>query len=326
MLYNDLALVNKEILITGGTGTIGKELAKELLKIPEIKGIRLFSRDEEKHRIAKEILGDKKISYLVGDVADKERLFRAMNGVDIVIHAAAMKQVPACEDNPIEAVKTNVIGTSNVIDCAINNKVKKVFFISTDKAVKPLNLYGATKCVAEKLILDANKYSPNGTMFSACRYGNILGSRGSVLKIWKDQLNEGNSITITDPRMTRYWIRREEAVSFIITSIKSMEGGELFVPTMKSCSMRDFADAFLSAEGLDPDDLFGTEEIGIEETGIRTGEKLHEEIAVAGEIIYFVDGNNIVRCQLPESINSYCQSRFTSVEICALIKEAVKHG
>lgn len=321
MLYNDRALANEEILITGGTGTIGKELAKELLKIPEIKGIRLFSRDEEKHRIAKEILGDKKISYLVGDIADKDRLFRAMNGVDIVIHAAAMKQVPACEDNPIEAVKTNVIGTSNVIDCAIDNKVKKVFFISTDKAVKPLNLYGATKCVAEKLILDANKYSPNGTMFSACRYGNILGSRGSVLKIWRNQLDEGNNITITDPNMTRFWIRREDAVAFIITSIKSMEGGELFIPKMKSCSMLQFSQAFLDAESLGSDNPFKTIT-----TGIRAGEKLHEEIVTSGETYSIVDGALITLCQDLESIDSFKSERYKQTEIIDLIKETTQHG
>jgi len=321
MLYRPMTFIGAEVLITGGTGTIGKEIAKALLKRGQVKGIRLFSRDEEKHRVAKDILGTYKISYLVGDVADKERLSRAMNGVDIVIHAAAMKQVPACEDNPIEAVKTNIIGTTNVINCSIDNEVKKVFFISTDKAVRPLNLYGATKCVAEKMILDANKYSPKGTVFAACRYGNILGSRGSVLKIWRDQLDEGNDITVTDQNMTRFWIRRQDAVEFIFTCVENMEGGELFIPKMKSCSMLQFGYAFLDAEILPDDNPFK-----IITTGIRPGEKLHEEISTAGELSYLVDGNEIYRCNSEESFDSFKSDRYTQQEIIDMIKETVKNG
>jgi FlaA1/EpsC-like NDP-sugar epimerase len=321
MLYKHLGLNNAEVLITGGTGTIGKEIAKELLKQNKVKGIRLFSRDEEKHRVARDLLGENKISYLVGDITDKDRLFRAMNGVDIVIHAAAMKQVPACEDNPIEAVKTNIVGTSNVIDCAINNEVRRVFFISTDKAVRPLNLYGATKCVAEKLIIDANKYSPNGTKFSACRYGNILGSRGSVLKIWKDQINEGKDITITDPNMTRFWIRKQEAVKFILNCIEHMEGGELFIPKMKSCRMTEFAEAFMIMEGIVDTHVFN-----VITTGVRPGEKLHEEIATAGETYHLVDSNEIFKYSTEESFDSFKSERYTIEELAELIKEAVTNG
>lgn len=321
MLYRPMTFIGAEVLITGGTGTIGKEIAKALLKRGQVKGIRLFSRDEEKHRVARDLLGTNKISYLVGDVADKERLSRAMNGVDIVIHAAAMKQVPACEDNPIEAVKTNIIGTTNVINCSIDNEVKKVFFISTDKAVRPLNLYGATKCVAEKIILDANKYSPKGTVFAACRYGNILGSRGSVLKIWRDQLDEGNDITITEPNMTRFWIRRQEAVEFIFTCVENMAGGELFIPKMKSCSMLQFSQAFLDAENLGTDSPFK-----IITTGIRAGEKLHEEISTAGEEHYIVNCGEIYRCNREESSDSFKSDRYTQQEIIDLIKETVKNG
>lgn len=309
----------REILITGGTGTLGKALTRELIKDNSYRGIRIFSRDEEKHRVMREEFGDnKRISYLVGDVADKDRLYRAMNGVDIVIHTAAMKQVPACEENPIEAVKTNINGTVNVIDCAINNEVEEVFFISTDKAVKPLNLYGATKCVAEKLIIDANLYSPHKTKFSCCRYGNILGSRGSVLKIWKDQIDDGQDITVTSLPMTRFWLKKETAVKFILTCIGHMHGGEIFIPRMKACNMETFAEAFLEAIG---ENVFN-----IVETSIRPGEKIHEEIAVLGETLHIVgDGKvNVHECE--ESMSSLIAEQYTLEEMSELIREVMNNG
>ncbi len=309
----------REILITGGTGTLGKALTRELIKDNSYKGIRIFSRDEEKHRIMREEFGsDKRISYLIGDVADKDRLYRAMNGVDIVIHTAAMKQVPACEENPIEAVKTNINGTVNVIDCAINNGVEKVFFISTDKAVKPLNLYGATKCVAEKLILDANLYSPHNTRFSACRYGNILGSRGSVLRIWQQQTDEGNDISVTSLPMTRFWLKKETAVKFILTCIANMHGGEIFIPKMKSCNMETFAEAFLESLG---DNVFN-----INETEIRPGEKIHEVIAVIGEVINVVGDKHIQQSVCEENISSLIAEKYTLEEMTELIKGVMSNG
>jgi len=309
----------REILITGGTGTLGKALTRELIKDNSYKGIRIFSRDEEKHRVMREEFGNnKRISYLVGDVADKDRLFRAMNGVDIVIHTAAMKQVPACEENPIEAVKTNINGTVNVIDCAINNEVEKVFFISTDKAVKPLNLYGATKCVAEKLIIDANLYSPHKTKFSCCRYGNILGSRGSVLKIWEDQIDNGLDITVTSLPMTRFWLKKEVAVKFILTCISNMHGGEIFIPKMKACNMETFAEAFL--------ETIGENNSNIIETYIRPGEKIHEEIAVVGETVNIVENKEIKKYKCSDNINSLLSVQYTLEEMSELIREVMNNG
>jgi FlaA1/EpsC-like NDP-sugar epimerase len=309
---------DREILITGGTGTLGKALTRELINNYHVRGIRIFSRDEEKHRVMREEFGDnKRISYLVGDVADKDRLYRAMNGVDIVIHTAAMKQVPACEENPIEAVKTNIDGTVNVIDCSINNEVEKVFFISTDKAVKPLNLYGATKCVAEKLILDANLYSPHKTKFSCCRYGNILGSRGSVLRMWEEQLEYDFSICVTSNHMTRFWLKKESAVNFIIKCISRMIGGEIFIPEMKSCTMKDFAEAYIKRLDIDAT---------IREIGVRPGEKIHEEIAVMGETVYIVGDKTVKQHECKDSINSLLTDKYTQEELTQLMHEVMTNG
>jgi UDP-N-acetylglucosamine 4,6-dehydratase (inverting) len=206
---------------------------------------------------------DERLRFLIGDVRDKERLYRAMNNVDIVVHAAALKQVPTCEYNPIEAVRTNVDGTVHVVDTAINNAVEKVMLISTDKAVHPVNLYGATKMVAEKLFIQGNSYTGGRkTRFSCVRYGNVVGSRGSVIPLFKKQKKEG-VITITDERMTRFWIAAEDGIRFVIDCIGRMKGGEVFVP--KICSMRvvDLADAIAP-------------HCKKKYTGIRAGEKLHE--------------------------------------------------
>ncbi len=308
---------DREILITGGTGTLGKALTRELINNYHVRGIRIFSRDEEKHRLMQEEFGHDRISYLIGDVADKERLYRAMNGVDIVIHTAAMKQVPACEQNPIEAVKTNINGTVNVINCAIDNDVEKVFFISTDKAVKPLNLYGATKCVAEKLVLDANLYSPHKTKFSACRYGNILGSRGSVLRMWDEQLACDLSIGVTSNHMTRFWLKKQTAVSFILNCITHMHGGEIFIPRMKSCTMKDFAEAYIKRLNIDAT---------IKEIGIRPGEKIHEEIAVMGETVHIVGDKEIQQYECIDSINSLLSAKYTQKELVEIIHEVMTNG
>lgn len=213
---------------------------------------------------------DKRLRFFIGDVRDRERLYRAMNDVDIVVHAAALKQVPACEYNPIEAVKTNIDGSINVIDAAIDNNVEKVIAISTDKAVHPVNLYGATKMVAEKLFIQANSYTgENKTKFSCVRYGNVIGSRGSVIPLFKEQSKKGK-ITITDDRMTRFWITLEQGVRFVINSIKIMNSGEIFVPKISSMSITDLAHA------VAPD---SKQEI----IGIRPGEKLHEELMTEDE-------------------------------------------
>jgi UDP-N-acetylglucosamine 4,6-dehydratase (inverting) len=213
---------------------------------------------------------DERLRFLLGDVRDKSRLNRAMNGVDIVIHAAALKQVPACEYNPIEAIKTNIDGSINVIDAAIDNSVEKVMAISTDKAVHPVNLYGATKMVAERAFIQANTYSGfRKTKFSVVRYGNVVGSRGSVIPLFKEQAKTG-AITITDSRMTRFWITLDQGVRFVMSSLEHMKGGEVFVPKIPSMRITDLA-------------AVAAPSAKIKDIGIRPGEKLHEVLLTEDE-------------------------------------------
>jgi len=255
---------NSNILITGGTGSFGKKFTEIILENYNPKKVIIFSRDELKqHEMRTGGLDDSRLRYFIGDVRDVDRLKRAMQGVDVVVHAAALKQVPACEYNPIEAVLTNIIGARNVIEAALDTGVKKVLALSTDKAVSPVNLYGATKLVAEKLFVQANAYSGKGpTKFSCVRYGNVVGSRGSVIPLFIEQRVTGK-ITITDPRMTRFWITLEEGVKFVINSIDKMYGGEVFVPKIPSMNIMDLVQA------IAPD-------CEIEDIGIRPGEKIHE--------------------------------------------------
>ena len=273
---------NKEIFITGGTGTLGKEITKQLIKnYPEIRGIRVFSRDEEKHRLFKKELGiTKKIGFLVGDIRDKDRLFRAMNGVDIIFHTAAMKQIDQCESNPIEAIRTNVDGTVNVIDCAVDNLVQNVMLISTDKACYPVNIYGVTKATAEKLFFHSGVYAPRYTKFSVCRYGNVISSRGSVIPIFQEQYKKDKTLTVTDLSMTRFWIGLKKVAAFVIDRIKDMNGGEIFIPEMRRMSM----------EGL-IEIMFPEKDYTIKDIGIRQGEKIHECL-ITEEESYFRDGIN----------------------------------
>ncbi len=259
----------KEVLISGGTGSLGKTLTRILLeRYDQPRGIRIFSRDELKQWEMKQalapILGDAKVSYLVGDIRDRKRVELACKGVHIIIHAAALKQVPSCEDNPLEAIQTNVIGAQNILYAALENKVEKVMAISTDKAVYPINLYGATKMCAEKLFIQGNTYSGGRSPhFSCCRYGNVIGSRGSVVPLFKRQFTETGKITITDSQMTRFWITLDQVANFILQRIEDMQGGEIFIPVMPACSVLSVAKAVVP----------GAE---IEIVGIRPGEKLHE--------------------------------------------------
>jgi len=260
----------KTILITGGTGSFGQKFTEILLKEYNPKTIRIYSRGELMQIQMEQKFRDNRLSFLIGDVRDKARLSRAMKGVDIVVHAAALKQVPACEYNPIEAVKTNIDGTVNVIDAAIDADVKKVMLISTDKAVHPVNLYGATKMVAEKLVVQGNSYTGGKTPHLSCvRYGNVIGSRGSVIPLFKEQKSSGK-ITITDEKMTRFWISLDQGVRFVIKSIESMQGGEVFVPKIPSMSLTDLAEAI--APGVKKEYI-----------GIRAGEKLHEVLLTEDE-------------------------------------------
>lgn len=259
---------DKVILITGGTGSFGKKFIEILLRDYHPKKIIIFSRDELKQHEMRQRFPDNPgspVRYFIGDIRDKDRLNRAFRGVDIVVHAAALKQVPACEYNPFEAVLTNVIGSKNIIDAAIDQGVGKVLALSTDKAVNPINLYGATKLCAEKLFINGNAYSrENGPHFSCTRYGNVVGSRGSVIPVFLEQKKQGK-ITITDPRMTRFWITLEQGVQFVIKSIEEMHGGEIFIPKIPSMNIMDLAKAVAP-------------ESETEIIGIRPGEKIHETL------------------------------------------------
>ena len=264
---------DKTILVTGGTGSFGQKFVELLLKTQRPRAIRIYSRDEWKQVQMQARFDDSRLRFLIGDVRDRNRLYRALNGVDILIHAAALKQVPVAEYNPIEAVRTNIEGAVNVIDGAIDNGVPKVMALSTDKAVHPVNLYGATKLVAEKLLIQANSYSgPRETRFSVVRYGNVVGSRGSVVPVFREQ-SKGGALTITDERMTRFWITQEEAVRFILRCVDSMVGGEIFVPKIPSMRVTDLAEAI--APGAKR-----------KVTGIRPGEKLHEVLLTEEEAVH----------------------------------------
>jgi UDP-N-acetylglucosamine 4,6-dehydratase len=261
---------NQSILLTGGTGSFGKHFCKVMLEKYHPKVIRIYSRDELKQHEMRQIFGDDFIRYFIGDVRDGERLKRAMEGVDIVIHAAALKQVPSCEYNPFEAVKTNIYGAQNVIDAAIDTGVKKVVALSTDKAVNPVNLYGATKLCSDKIFIQGNSYSGSrGTRFSCVRYGNVIGSRGSVIPLFREQKKTGK-ITITDKRMTRFWLTLDQAVELVVNALCHMQGGEIFVPKIPSMKIIDLAKAVAS-------------ECEIEVIGIRPGEKLHEALITEEE-------------------------------------------
>src|SRR5581483_1807874 len=252
------------VLVTGGTGSFGQQFARVMLRDYNPQKLIIFSRDELKqHEMRVNGFDHPNIRFFLGDVRDVGRLRRAMQGVDIVVHAAALKQVPAAEYNPIEAVLTNIIGGRNVVDAAIDSCVKKVLALSTDKAVNPSNLYGATKLVAEKLFVQANAYSGVGpTRFSCVRYGNVLGSRGSVIPLFLQQRKTG-TITITDPRMTRFWLTLDQGVRFVVQAIERMVGGEVFVPRIPSMAIGTVVEAV--APGCQ-----------VREIGIRAGEKLHE--------------------------------------------------
>jgi UDP-N-acetylglucosamine 4,6-dehydratase len=260
------------VLITGGTGSLGKSLVKYLLEQTNARRIAILSRDELKQQhLRAQFQDDPRLRWFLGDVRDLDRLKRAFHGVDYVIHAAALKQVDTGEYNPMEFIKTNVLGSQNVIDASIDAGVKRVVALSTDKASSPINLYGATKLTADKLFIAANNYSITyGTSFSVVRYGNVMGSRGSVIPFFQEIAAQGRPLPITDLRMTRFWISIEAAVKFVIDSLEMMNGGELYVPRIPSMKIIDLANAI--APGVE-----------LEEIGMRPGEKLHEEMISADD-------------------------------------------
>ncbi len=257
---------NKVILVTGGTGSFGHKLVEVLLTRHSVGKLIVYSRDELKQFEMGQLFPSSRYSnirYFIGDVRDRERLYRALDGVDVVIHAAALKQVPACEYNPFEAIKTNIIGAANLVDAAIDRGVKKVVALSTDKAANPINLYGATKLCADKLFSAANSYSgEHETRFSVVRYGNVVGSRGSVIPFF-NKMKETGVLPITDPRMTRFWITLDQGVAFVLNSLERMTGGEIFVPKIPSMNILELARCIAP-------------ECRLETVGIRAGEKLHE--------------------------------------------------
>jgi UDP-N-acetylglucosamine 4,6-dehydratase len=259
------------VLITGGTGSFGKKFVEIMLREYRPKRLVIFSRDELKqHDMRAAGFEDSSLRYFIGDVRDADRLQRAFSGVTVVVHAAALKQVPACEYNPFEAIQTNIMGGRNVIDAAIDKGVRRILALSTDKAVNPVNLYGATKLCAEKVFVQANAYAgAQDTRFSCARYGNVVGSRGSVIPVFLEQRKRGR-ITVTDPRMTRFWLTLEQGVRFVIRALEQMHGGEIFVPKIPSMKLVDLAEAV--APGC-----------AIEFVGIRPGEKLHEVLVSEDE-------------------------------------------
>jgi UDP-N-acetylglucosamine 4,6-dehydratase len=260
------------VLVTGGTGSFGKKFTEIMLREFTPRKLVIFSRDELKqHEMRTGGFDHPSLRYFIGDVRDVERLRRAMTGMDVVVHAAALKQVPACEYNPIEAVLTNVMGARNIIEAALDMGVKKVMAISSDKAVNPVNLYGATKLVAEKLFVQGNAYSGTSeTRFSCVRYGNVVGSRGSVIPLFLGQRNNGK-VTITDERMTRFWLTLEQGVRFVIRCIEQMHGGEVFVPKIPSMNIMDLVKAVAP-------------NCQVKNIGIRPGEKLHEILISEDEV------------------------------------------
>ncbi len=262
-------LNDKTILITGGTGSFGKKCLQMIFQRYNPKKVIIYSRDEFKQYNMKAELSNKvdmeRVRFFIGDVRDKERLMRAFHGVDYVIHAAAMKQVPTCEYNPMEAIKTNIHGAQNVIDAALDRGVKKVVALSTDKAVNPINLYGGTKLVSDKLFIAANAYTGlNGTVFSVVRYGNVAGSRGSIIPLFRTLIENGETdLPITDYRMTRFWITLEQGVELVFKALGEAKGGETYISKIPSFKITDLAKAMLPHGSM-------------REIGIREGEKLHE--------------------------------------------------
>lgn len=272
-------LSGQTVLVTGGTGSFGKKFVEKILK-SDVKKIIVFSRDELKQYEMAQAYEDKRLRFFIGDVRDKERLYRAFDSVDYVVHAAAMKQVPACEYNPFEAVKTNIYGAQNIIEAALDRGVKKVIALSTDKAAAPINLYGATKLASDKLFVAANSYAGRKqTRFAVVRYGNVVGSRGSVVPLFKKLAQEGRKLPITDERMTRFWITLEQGVQFVLDSLQRAQGGEIFVPKIPSMKVVDLAKAIAP-------------HAAIETIGIRPGEKLHEAMITEDDARHTVEFEN----------------------------------
>ena len=277
-------LKGKKVLITGGTGSLGQDLTKKLLKT-DVKAIRIFSRNESKQVEMESKLNDQRLRFLIGDIRDKERLVTAFEDIDIIFHAAALKHVPVIEYNPFEAIKTNVVGSQNVIDASLIQNVERAICIGTDKAVAPLNTYGATKLLMEKLFVSANNFpdhQKHRTIFLAVRYGNVVGSSGSVIPKFIEQMKLGNKVTITDPEMTRFSITMEQALDFILECTVNGKASEIYIPKLKAYNIMDVKKAISEM----------IEDLGEKIVGIRPGEKLHEVLINREEMRYSWDIGN----------------------------------
>jgi len=301
-------MLNKQtILITGGSGSWGNELVKSILNKYSPKEIRIFSRGELKQVEMKRKFHDPRIKYIIGDVRDKDKMLLATNGVDTIFHLAALKHVPVCEENPEEAVHTNIIGTENVIYSALENGVKKVVDISTDKAVDPFNLYGVTKACGEKLVIAANLH--NSTQFVCIRGGNVIGTNGSVVPLFVEQIDKTNEVTITDPRMTRFFMSLEEAIGLVLKATAETVGGEIFVMKMPGCKITDLAEVMIKR--------LGNSHTRIREIGIRPGEKLFEVLVSRYEVPRTYDlGKYFVilpQINLPKINDFYLQKKLNNI-------------
>jgi UDP-N-acetylglucosamine 4,6-dehydratase len=293
----------KRLLITGGTGSFGTAFVSKVLKEQLAEEIIVFSRDELKQYEMNLKFNSKNLKFVLGDVRDYSRLEQSLDGVEVLIHAAAMKQIPASEDNPMEVIKTNILGAENIVNAAIKNSISNVIALSTDKAANPANLYGATKLCSDKLMISANSLSSNrSTKFGVVRYGNVLGSRGSVVPFFKSQINHGK-ITITDPGMTRFWITLDESVQFVLDSLERLQGGEIFVPKIPSFSIVNVANVV--APGI-PTEIIG----------IRPGEKLHEVMITEDDSHNTVEFDNFYAILSPSiQSNSVSYKNATKVPI-----------
>lgn len=314
-------LRKSKVLVTGGTGSFGSQITSELLKLP-VNEVRIFSRGEDlQHQMALKFT-DKRLRFVLGDVRDYQRVSEAMTGIDYVFHAAALKQVPDCEFHPLEAVKTNVIGAHNVKIAAIQNRVKKVVAISTDKAVKPVNAMGMTKALQEKILLSSELNEADKTIFCVVRYGNVIGSRGSVVRVFRERLEKGQDLEVTDTRMTRFWLTLQDAVRLVFKALQDSRGGEIYIMKRPSCLVIDLAKT-----------MAGTK-VGVIETKVRPGEKIHETLVQEDEmrraeesdeyyVIHPVGSTDIPhrRAGLTEYTSENTR-RLTKVEIAEMLKSA----
>lgn len=313
---------DKVVLVTGGSGSIGREIVKKLLEA-DPKAIRVFDNNETALFDLEQELSSDKIRTFIGDVRDKDRLKRAFENVDIIFHAAALKHVPLCEYNPFDAVKTNVLGTQNVLDAALDKNVEKVIMVSTDKAVNPINVMGATKLLAERLTVSANYYRGNRrTVFSCVRFGNVLNSRGSVVPTFQKQIKNGGPVTVTDPEMTRFIMHIPDAAGLILKAGQMAHGKEIFILKMPAVNIVDLADVMV--EELAPEYGYVPEKIEIEIMGKRLGEKMYEELMTEDEALCAVDDGRLFILNSKKEVNPDNGFEYNSDSVEKLSKDQIK--